>query len=465
MPLKRTIRVAGAAALSAMLAAGCGRSTGPLQPWRGIPESIVFQDAFPASVVFQPFGGSKGDALTIDRDTTHVHAGTACLMIRVPSPGDPAGTYAGGAVTVMDGKLLRDLTGYDALTFWAKANKSVVLEVAGFGNDNTGTSKFEAKSVSFPLTTSWKKFVIPIPLPARLTNEGGLFFFASGPQMGAGYTLWLDDLQFERLGKITDPRPVMTTQTVNAVVGATIPVTGTRVTFSVLDSLGVGVDHLVQHMPGYFTYASSNPAVATISGGTIHVVGSGNATITARLDTTTVAGTVTVAAIAPPATAAPTPTVPAANVISLFSNAYAPVPVDTWSATWDVADVADAKIAGNDNKLYTNLTYAGIEFVTHKIDATTMTAFHTDVWAPSGTTFKVKLVDFGADGAFGGGDDSQPELTFNAGSTPPFSSGDWVPLEIPLTDFTGLLARAHLAQLIISGDTRTVYVDNVYFHK
>jgi hypothetical protein len=94
-----------------------------------------------------------------------------------------------------------------------------------------------------------------------------------------------------------------------------------------------------------------------------------------------------------------------------------------------------------------------------------MTAFHTDVWAPSGTTFKVKLVDFGADGAFGGGDDSQPELTFNAGSTPPFSSGDWVPLEIPLTDFTGLLARAHLAQLIISGDTRTVYVDNVYFHK
>jgi hypothetical protein len=31
--------------------------------------------------------------------------------------------------------------------------------------------------------------------------------------------------------------------------------------------------------------------------------------------------------------------------------------------------------------------------------------FHTDIWSSDFTEFKVKLVDFGANGVFGGGDD------------------------------------------------------------
>ncbi|MCB0314833.1 MAG: hypothetical protein KDH84_16510, partial [Calditrichaeota bacterium] len=38
-------------------------------------------------------------------------------------------------------------------------------------------------------------------------------------------------------------------------------------------------------------------------------------------------------------------------------------------------------------------------------------------------------------------------------------------LDIPLADFTGLTSRAHLAQLVLSGDLSTVYVDNVYFRR
>jgi len=152
-------------------------------------------------------------------------------------------------------------------------------------------------------------------------------------------------------------------------------------------------------------------------------------------------------------------------VISLFSNAYSNVPVDTWSAGWDHADVQDARIAGSDVKVYTNLMFAGIEFTNPTIDATTMTHFHMDLWVLSGTYFRVKLVDFGADGAYGGGDDREHELTFSAASTPPLVSGTWVGLEIPLADFVNLTTRGHLAQLILSGDTRTVYVDNVFFHK
>jgi uncharacterized protein (DUF2147 family) len=163
--------------------------------------------------------------------------------------------------------------------------------------------------------------------------------------------------------------------------------------------------------------------------------------------------------------AAPTPTVDAANVISLFSNAYTDVTVDTWSAGWDMADVSDVQLDGDDTKLYENLVFAGIEFTSQTIDASGMTHFHMDVWTPdgfdNGEVFKVKLVDFGADGAWSGGDDVEHELTFGA---PTMMMGGWVSLDMPLSDFTNLTTTSHMAQLIISGDPNTVYVDNVYFY-
>ena len=74
-------------------------------------------------------------------------------------------------------------------------------------------------------------------------------------------------------------------------------------------------------------------------------------------------------------------------------------------------------------------------------------------------------MDFGANGAFGGGDDVEHEITLSAATTPALATGNWVTLDIPLTAFTGLVTKGHLAQLIISGDLKTVYVDNVLLHK
>jgi hypothetical protein len=120
-------------------------------------------------------------------------------------------------------------------------------------------------------------------------------------------------------------------------------------------------------------------------------------------------------------------------------------------------------------KLYTSLSYAGIEFTSQTVDATAMTHFHMDIWIPGGTIFKVKLVDFGADGVYSppatGGDDKESELSFTPTSTPPLAVGTWVGLEVPLADFTTLTTRAHLAQIVISGNSGSVYVDNIYFHR
>lgn len=158
-----------------------------------------------------------------------------------------------------------------------------------------------------------------------------------------------------------------------------------------------------------------------------------------------------------PETAAPTPTAKAESVISLFSNAYTNEPVDTWSASWDQADVADVQIDGNDTKKYTNLVYAGIEFTSNPIDASSMDYYHVDIWTPDATVFKVKLVDFGADGLFGGGDDTESELSY----TP--ALGEWVSYNIKMSDFTGLASTKHLAQMLFIGSSSTLYVDNIYF--
>jgi hypothetical protein len=103
------------------------------------------------------------------------------------------------------------------------------------------------------------------------------------------------------------------------------------------------------------------------------------------------------------------------------------------------------------------------------VNAASMTHFSMDVWTPDATAapavFKIKLVDFGANGVYQGGDDSEHEITLTAATTPALRSGAWVRLDVPFTAFPGLAARAHLAQLIISGDLKTVFVDNILVHR
>ena len=158
---------------------------------------------------------------------------------------------------------------------------------------------------------------------------------------------------------------------------------------------------------------------------------------------------------------APTPTYPGANVISLFSNPYQNVPVNTWMAPWSAAQVSDLQLSGNDTKRYDALNFAGIEFLgNNQLDVSPMTHFRVDFWTPNLSTFKVKLVDFGPNGQYAGGDDSESELSYS------LSTEAWHTLEIPLSSFSGLAGMNHLSQLIFSGTpsgSGTVYIDNVLF--
>jgi len=165
-----------------------------------------------------------------------------------------------------------------------------------------------------------------------------------------------------------------------------------------------------------------------------------------------------------PTMGATAPTYDAADVISMFSDAYTDVAVNTWRTGWSNADFSGTSIGGDSMHLYNNLDFVGIETLdANSIDVSSMEHFNVDVWSPNATTFRVKLVDFGADNAFGGGDDTEHELVFDNHTT-----GAWVNHHIDLNDFTNLTGKSNISQLIFSaipaGSAR-VYVDNIFFSK
>ena len=457
MTLRNSISLVTLSLLMALSAGGCSRDTGTLLEATASPNPIVFDDDFSEGLEFQAFEYSDQYALNMNFDV--VYRGSASLIVNVPAPG----AFAGGAFVTYAG---RDLSSYNALTFWAVATRTDTLDIVGFANNNSGNSLYEASWSTIPVGTAWKKYTVPIPYPPRLVFEQGLFFFAETVESrNTGYQIWFDDIMFENVDNISNPRPSMTTETIEPYVGSRVSVNGTRTVFKVDDK-----DMTVEHLPGYFTFTSSDEDVAAIEDNQIVVKSVGTATITAKLDTVTVDGVVTLNTTAAPTTPAPTPTESPADVISLFSNAsgYVNFPVDTWAAPWSGAsqEVEDILVAGDDVKVYTNLTYAGIDFGTQTLDVSGMTHFRMDIWVPSGTYFKVKLVDFGEDGEYGGAPDAEHELTFNATSTPPLVTGQWITLDKSLEeDYVGLVTREHMAQIIISGNTKTVYVDNIYFHR
>ncbi|MCK7529845.1 MAG: hypothetical protein MZV63_01675 [Marinilabiliales bacterium] len=134
---------------------GCTRDFDELElaTFPNTPE--VFIDGFSQGLNYAAFGGSKVTAFDVDKDVRY--SGSASMKIEVPDAGDPMGAYAGGVYYTTMG---RDLTGYTALTFWAKASKSATIDLVGFGND-LGESKYLVSLRDVAVNTNWKQVYHP----------------------------------------------------------------------------------------------------------------------------------------------------------------------------------------------------------------------------------------------------------------------------------------------------------------
>ena len=452
---------------SALAAAGCSdRDAADLAPARGDTDPLVFGDALGEDVYYQGFSGTHYGAVTTDSVYAYdgyAPDGARSLKVTVPPLGSALGAYAGGVLTSAGA---RDLADYNALTFYARtdAEGGIPLNEVGFGNDNTGNSRYGVSRANLALTGEWAFQIVPVPDPAKLISERGLFLYAEGADEAHpdGYHLWFDEIRFASLGNIEVYRPSMTSVSRQYFLGATVAIDGTRTIFRI-DGAFVPVNH----MPAWFDYVSSDPSVARIEGGTVRVVGADTATVTATLGDVDVAGRITVIGYEAPEAPAPTPTLPAGDVISMFSDAYADVPVGTWNTRWggSTARLEDYAVAGDPVLMYSGLNFVGVEFLEPVIDASAMTHLHLDVYAPGGSNFRVKLVSFppGVTGSV-----ETTDLTLDAGSTPAFVAGQWSSLDIPLSDFT-LPADwdwSTIGQMVFStADAQLVLVDNVYWHR
>ncbi len=445
----------GLIAVSVACFAGCSdRDFADLELAPLNDDPLVFGDTFGDGVDFQAFLGSNTSALSIV--SGDAYAGTSFLRFSIPEESNPNGGWAGGAF-VSSG--VRDLSGYNALTFYARASEEATLNVVGLANDNTGNSKYSAEWPNVRIGESWQKYVVPIPLPEKLTEEQGLIYLAEAE--GIPYDLDLDEIRFEYVTGISDPRPSLVPQTVRGFVGSEVSFSGTRTIFSVN-----GTDQFISHLPGYFTFFSSDEDVAVVGESGVEIVGQGKATITAKLGDIDATGEIMINSIGAPTEPAPAPSFAAGDVVSVFSNAYTNVGVDRWTTEWGTGVVEDVQVDGNDVKAYSGLEFTGIEFTSAPINASEMTHFAMDLWVSSGSTFGIKLVDFGEDGVFGGAADSEHEISYSDTSDPAIAAGQWIRFDIPLESFADLTSREHLAQLIIStDDVDILFIDNVLFHR
>ena len=206
--------------------------------------------------------------------------------------------------------------------------------------------------------------------------------------------------------------------------------------------------------------------MAVVVGSYVEIVGEGTSAITGSLEGTPANGTISLTGYPAPETAAVAPTVPAGDVISMFSDVYTDVPVDSWNTGWAPTQTQPYVVDGDNTLMYSNLTFVGIEFFNPMIDASAMTHFHMDVYAPAGTNFKIKLVSFPGGDSLSGVETQ--DLVLDATTTPSFVAEEWSYLEVPVGDFV-LPAGwdwSHIGQLVLStSNAQLVLVDNVYWHK
>jgi len=388
------------------------------------------------------------------------------MRFDVPSVGDPGGAYAGGVYIDGSG---RNLTDYDALTFWVKGSQAATLNEVGFGTD-FGLNKYNVLMKNISIGTNWQKVIIPIPDASKLIQEKGMFWYSEGPENGLGYTFWIDNVKYEKLGTIAHPVPAIlngANSTEQTFIGSTITLSGLTDTFNMPN----GIDQTISVAPSYYSFTTTNPSVATVSElGVISVIGPGTCVINATLAGDQALGSLTINSLGV-FTPAPTPTQNASNVISIFSNAYTNVPVEYYNGYWapyqTTQGQADVHINGDDIIKYSQFNFVGIQFAQPTINASSMTHVHLDLKVQNatgtGNSIKVALNDFGSDGVYGGGNDSGQQITIN---NPTLSTGAWVSLDLPLSSFTGLTSKAHLAQVVLESNSgiTDLLVDNIYFY-
>jgi hypothetical protein len=174
-----------------------------------------------------------------------------------------------------------------------------------------------------------------------------------------------------------------------------------------------------------------------------------------------------------PTEAAPTPpSRNAADVVSIYSDAYSDIAFDNFDAGWCGGPAVTGVTIAGDNTLKKNagIVCHGIDFSSRRQDLSAFTHIHFDFYTNdtdlTGDVFNVKLVDF----AGGNSEVSALEVNINTGTVPGIEAGVWVSVDIDITALGGVVAgsltRSDVAQIgITTANLTNVWYDNIYLYK
>ena len=151
-----------------------------------------------------------------------------------------------------------------------------------------------------------------------------------------------------------------------------------------------------------------------------------------------------------PTTAPEAPTAPAAQVISIFSDAYTNIEGTDFNPNWGQSTVVTTEtIAENTVLKYSNLNYQGTAFASN-LDVSGKTKIHLDYFTGNATLLKFFLISPGP---------AEKAYELNVSDNP----GAWNSVDIDLTHFSDVVDLTNIIQFKIEG-TGTVYFDNIYFY-
>lgn len=450
-----------------LIAVSCERKLDGLQlaTYSTTPE--VFIDGFSAGLYYAAYGTSKVTAFNVDN--TVKYQGSSSMRFDVPDNGDPNGSYVGG---VFGTDPARDLSGYNVLTFWAKASQPAVLNEVGFGND-LGESKLKVTLTNVSLNSNWMKHYILIPNPSLLKQERGMFFYSAAPQNGKGYTIWIDEVKFENLGTIAH-----SVYAINN--GSDLQTSGPMGTYTISNfnatfNLPTGANITESISNQYFTFSSSDQSIATVnSAGVVNLIGNGTAKITAKVGDADAVGSLTITTSGP-TSLAPTPTVDPANVISVYSDAYTNIPIEDYCEHWEwgqgqswhqiiTTEYSFSSMSGNNFIHYSNnndtwglkRVIVPVKFKSNPQNVSSMTYLHYDVWVPSASSYATNKPTIALQDLTGA------QVGVNRSSSLP--TDQWISIEIPLAGYPGI-DKSKVGYFVLDNFPSDIYVDNIYFHK
>ncbi len=148
-----------------------------------------------------------------------------------------------------------------------------------------------------------------------------------------------------------------------------------------------------------------------------------------------------------PEQSAPTPTLPSANVISLFSDEYTNIDEIDYNPNWGQStQVSVIQINDNNTLKYSGLNYQGTDFGSNHQNVSDMDVLHLDYWSADASEINVYLISPGP-----------VETPYSL----PVKKGQWQSIDIPLTDFAPV-DLTDTFQLKVTGNG-TLYLDNLYF--